>query len=291
MALPITYFDPPNTGELMQGDVLFRTPELERLIGEVHPYFQQGKYLCFMVITPSCDLVVRANGACKAPYITLAPVRSLDAVMQKELADNRVNIDAEVSVVTDSSHAALKMFLERLFNNNEPDYFYLDATNTLLSEDCCAFLKLAFSLKAPLHFGTCLAAKRLELKPEWQAKLGWLVAQLYNRVATDDLQPKDLQAKVKRALLDVTVSVPSAKVPALQAEVARLRAEKPELAITARQITSIAQAVGNRKPQVLDQVIAVAESTMPYGMGDQGLLVRLRKRLDSDAGLAALLKS
>ena len=48
--------------ELSQGDILKRTPELDEILAKVHPHFHQHrKNLYFMVLTQSCDLVIR-NG-------------------------------------------------------------------------------------------------------------------------------------------------------------------------------------------------------------------------------------
>jgi hypothetical protein len=74
--------------DLMQGDVLERTPAIDQLLKVVHPHFHgHQKNLFFIVLTQSCDLVQRKGGSgCKSPYITIAPVRSIDSVIERHLA-------------------------------------------------------------------------------------------------------------------------------------------------------------------------------------------------------------
>ncbi|BAC47429.1 bsr2164 [Bradyrhizobium diazoefficiens USDA 110] len=42
-------------------------------------------------------------------------------------------------------------------------------------------------MKADLHLATCVAAKILQLTDTFQAKLGWLVGQMYSPVGTQDM--------------------------------------------------------------------------------------------------------
>ena len=71
--------------------------------------------------------------------------------------------------------------------NKEPDYFFLsDDTSLGFPDRMVAFLKLSISLKADLHYDTCLSAKVLGLTDAFKAKLGWLVGNMYSRVGTPD---------------------------------------------------------------------------------------------------------
>ncbi len=59
MALHWTYctFEPDS--DLQQGDILSRTDELLTVLKNVHSYFCDERYLAFIVVTQSCDLVRR----------------------------------------------------------------------------------------------------------------------------------------------------------------------------------------------------------------------------------------
>ena len=82
MALHWTYQEVENPeSALMQGDILRRSEGLYHLFEEVHPYFCDPKYIAFMVITQSCDLVPRRHGQCKTDYVNLAVVRDLESCL------------------------------------------------------------------------------------------------------------------------------------------------------------------------------------------------------------------
>src|ERR1700722_20956259 len=71
----------PPTGELEQGDLLQPDAELQALIQTYHQYYaQHHENKLYVVLTQSCDLVYR-DGACKAHYISIAPVRPLRTVI------------------------------------------------------------------------------------------------------------------------------------------------------------------------------------------------------------------
>jgi hypothetical protein len=55
----LTYQDPVDRSELMQGDVLSRTPALDTVLKDVHPhYFAHPKNHSFIVLTQSCDVSI-----------------------------------------------------------------------------------------------------------------------------------------------------------------------------------------------------------------------------------------
>ena len=155
-------YHPLDKSELMQGDVLERTPAINALLEQVHPHFyQHPKNLYFMVLTQSCDLVQRGGaGRCKAPYILLAPVRSLDLVVERHIAQaSAANVKAALPVVSDKIKTKASEFLSRLMNNNEPGYFFLDGKDTALGCDCAAFLNLSIPIKSALHLSSCLVCE------------------------------------------------------------------------------------------------------------------------------------
>ena len=77
--------------------------------------------------------------------------------------------------------------IERLYNNTEPEYFFLYKEEALeFPESMVAYLKVSIALKSSEHYDECLKAKKMELADEFKAKLGWLVGNMYSRVGTAD---------------------------------------------------------------------------------------------------------
>lgn len=276
---------------LMQGDVIERTPAIDDLLKVYHPhYYGRQKNLFFLVLTQSCDLVPRKTGeACKAPYITIAPVRSIDSVIERHLAQLPApKITAEVSVLSAKAKTKASEFLGRLFNNNESGYFYLDGEDTFLPCHCVAFLNLSIAIKADEHYGKCLDAKRLQLSEVFQAKLGWLVGQMYSRVGTDDLPQDVLTKKVQSALKDAALWVEDNKITVLEETYACLNADTPGVKMTSAQVTQAISRAKTHKQKVIEQATAVISKAL--GDDQVALTLRLRKRLESDAALTALLR-
>lgn len=190
----MTYQPVDATDDLQQGDLLERTAEILHIMEQYHSYFVDDKYSYFMILTQSCDLALR-NGECKAPYTTLCAVRPVEVAVEREL--ERILTD-EFSRRSRSGNGKEKekllMFLERLLNNNEPEYFYLHEDAQLgLGDRYCAMLRLNVPLRTKDHYETCRSARILTLSEAFRAKLGWLVGDLFGRVGTEDWPKKDMQ--------------------------------------------------------------------------------------------------
>lgn len=290
--LHFTYEPKPSKTELMQGDVLRRTPEMDELLKDVHPHFYQNKEnLLFIVLTQSCDLVRRQAGqTCKAPYITIAPVRALDRVVERYLEQQPkpAAVEADMLVLNSKIKSKASDFLARLFNNNEPGYFYLDGEDNELPCDCVAFLNLSIALKAEMHFEKCLGAKITQLAGTFQAKLGWLVGQMYSRVGTDDFARETITKKTKASLKDAALWIDDQQVAEVAKVFSEFKAANPGVKMPTNAISKALGKVPTRKQLVLAQAEQVIRDTL--GEGEAVLSEKLRRRLENDAGLTALLK-
>src|SRR4051794_9957527 len=185
-------YNSPDALSLRQGDLIRRTDEVFRIISEIHPYFASESYNYFLLLTQSCDLQRRDGNKCKSRYITIAAVRSLQECLKREaLPLLSTNIENKTgNILDEKNRSKLRDILEKLLNNNHPDYFYLhQSVEYGLTDSCVAFLRVSIALRAELHYDLLLNAKVLELKDEFKAKLGWLVGNLYSRVGTEDWVP------------------------------------------------------------------------------------------------------
>lgn len=190
-----TYSDNIDTASLKQGDVLKKSELLTSIISAVHPYFNSSNYQYFIILTQSCDLVKRTGSKCKSKYITIAAIRSLSDALIREAEDiATTKIERKVTQLIDEKNSTkISEFLVRLFNNNIPDYFYLHHDVSLdFVEPSVAFLRVSIALKSDLHYDDLLKCKVLELDENFQAKLGWLVGNLYSRVGTVDWVPNNI---------------------------------------------------------------------------------------------------
>lgn len=198
----------PNKTTLNQGDVLQKTPALITHLQQYHFYYaNHADYKYFMVVTQSCDLVLR-DGACTSPYITIAAVRPLEEVLRREAAKHQTDWQRSAGVIGRKTEEKLVLFLSSLIDNNQDSYFYLHQDVGLgIQQNCCAFLPLSVTLKID-HYQTCLDAKIAELTDTFQAKLGSIIGQLYGRVAApewNEYYPDNKVAKQVAALLKRTL--------------------------------------------------------------------------------------
>ena len=180
-----TYSDVQVNSDLEQGDFLIPTGELVSIFDEIHPHFTSEKYLGFIVASQSCDLVRRKNKP-KTEYISLAVVRPLSRVIRK-LATN-IAPPLAPGRFRSSNKLEIKQFLQRLVNQNEQAlglYFLYTNADMELGEPAVAMLRVSVSLKST-HYEALVSARRGRLDPAFQAKLGWLLGNLYNRPATPD---------------------------------------------------------------------------------------------------------
>lgn len=172
--------------DLQQGDIIESTDTIRGLCEKVHPYFCNQKFLGFMVITQSCDLVRRKKKECSAHYINLAVIRSLEEVLPnlfdsvcKPLAPN---------VYANESKSEAQKLLSRIFNQNEQalGVFYLHPdAQAGVAVPSLVLLRVSVSFRAE-HYQTLVNDRRGRLKPEFQSKLGWLTGNLFSRVGTTD---------------------------------------------------------------------------------------------------------
>lgn len=181
-----TYDELKSESDLEQGDILRPTSELRELFKTVHPHFTDEKYLGFLIATQSCDLVRRKGGSPKAGYISLSTIRPLSQVLTKFIA--QVATPAANGIFPRSEKEEAKRFLERLFNQNEQAiglFFLHEDADSGIGETAVAMLRITVAVRSE-HYETLVKSRVGRLNPQYQAKLGWLLGNLYNRPASPD---------------------------------------------------------------------------------------------------------
>lgn len=200
-----TYCTPEDGSDLQQGDIIGRKDELLEVLRGVHSYFCDERYIAFLVLTQSCDLVRRKRGECKARHISLATVREMDQVLPgiiHELSGTRYQ-----SILLRERKSIAEEFLERLIDQNEQSrgLFYLHpAADAGIAVASLAFLRVTITLRQE-HYDILTKCRVGRLQPEFSNKLGWLVGNLYSRIGTPDWSDKaggDSGARLARTYLN-----------------------------------------------------------------------------------------
>lgn len=275
-------------GDLAQGDLILKTDAVKELLQAVHPHYLKDDYTHLLVLTQSCDLVRRNGDPCKSRYVSLAAVRPLSLVIQREVERFQDEFAVSAGVCSKRVQNLLEQFVERLLNNNEDEYFYLERDRALgLHEPSCAFLRLSVAVRAEDHYDKLVAARLLSLTDVFQAKLGWLVGKMYSRVGTPDWVPDHTnETEFKRTVQEVLGSV----VRWVEEDQLKLaKKSRPEGTATREDLLKHIEAtkVPKKKERVLDAVLGLVTDQKLLNEQDAG---KLRKLLNNDTALASLLK-
>lgn len=208
-----TYCDKHDTS-LRQGDIIKKDDNVISALRTIHPHYLKEDYTHFIILTQSCDLALR-SGRCSSRYISLAAIRPLSIALEREISKYQLDSFSKLAnICADENRGYLNDFLRKLFNNNCPEYFYLESQPEFgLPENSCAFLRLSIAIKAEVHYAMCHNARILSLNENFRAKLGWLVGNIYSRVGTEDWSPnnlseEDFTSKVKKELDEFCKWVP-----------------------------------------------------------------------------------
>ena len=287
-----TYKDPTDA-ELEQGDIIFPSDYFKRdVLAKYHPYYGTHPHNdLYIVLTQSCDLV-RRDGPCKSPYITLAPIRPLRTIIEREfnhqLKNLKPNGQPYGSTWVKDSFAD---FLTKLFNNNDSQYFYLkQQQDKQIAEDMCAVVALAISIKT-VHYDECLKARVLQLDDTFQAKLGWLVGQRFSRVGTKDWPIEELEKRVNEVISNTAVWIDDEKVGKVSKEISKLEAQDPSTVIDGRQLQTILNSLPAKKEEAISAVFEVFIREGLLTADRDTRKFELRKKLRSDAEFSKFFSS
>ena len=277
-------YAPLDRSQLNQGDVLKRTPEIEKILDEVHPRYKRANYPFFIVLTQSCDLIQRGGRHCASRYVTLAAVRPLRLALEREIRRFQYKpIEVKLGICSRAQHPKMVQLAERLLNNNQEGYFFLQREpGSGFENDHCAFLQLSIALKAELHYDTLLATKILQLSESFQHKLGYLVGTMYSRVGTEDwvsehATEEEFRSRTQKLVEDLVDWVErDVHIRVLRA-MSKLQDEEQ----TTERLVEIVESVRKSKEEKLQEGLDSIERVLRDVDIPPELRIRIRRRLAS----------
>lgn len=206
MVIHWTYDDFVPASDLYQGDLIVRTPEVDKLLSNFHSYFLDKKFARFIITSQSCDLARRRGGGCKAEHISLAVVRELKSVLPDLVA--KVAGSQFPGIYSAQKRLRAIELLNKIINQNElaRGLFYLHPDGDLgIAVPSVAMLRISIAVRSE-HYEILQTARSGRLNAEFRNKLGWLCGNLYSRIATPDWNEKsqesDAASKVSTKLLE-----------------------------------------------------------------------------------------
>jgi len=152
-------------------------------------------------------------------------------------------------------------------------------------------LQVSVALKSQEHYGELVKARRGRLVEQFQSKLGWLIGNLFSRVATQDWGDTTKTDMVS-AFLEASEHVADAR-PRWVSRVQVLSATKANVDIAGKSADEIAVCLAgfSRTPPkdvAIDQTISVVKEVIAGVTEDQ--LAIVRKRLANDPVFEAACK-
>lgn len=282
---------------LRQGDLLQKTDAFKAVIEQANAYYANKEtYSHFIVLTQSCDLVKR-GAKCKARYITVAAVKPLDVLVEREIGKYK---DARISFPLQVCHKDKRVFadqfLERLLHNTEDSFFFIRKNSIpAVKIDLCAYLLLSIALRAE-HYDAFLEAKIAQLDDIFAAKLGWLTGNLYSRIGTPDIEDllKDDAPEYKQTFFDEVLHRKTAWLSPFQIrELKKLTAQwemnNPGREMPREDALNLLEEVPTDIELVARRAIAVLESSKLLE-GDSALFDRARTAIANDVNFRKLVR-
>jgi hypothetical protein len=239
--------------DLAQGDIIEPTPELQVVLRNVHPHFLDPKYVSFMVLSQSCDLVRRA-GYRRQP-INLCVIRELNSIAAR-LLELRCGSTIDGLFRLESQNDA-RQFLDRVINQNEQivGLFYLHPdADAGISTASVALLRVAIALRTE-HYDALISSRRGRLRPEFQAKLGWLIGNLYSRVGTEDWHESSSRQIAQDQIINDVLSGLAVEWASSQA---LKKAKKANFSVVGKSREEVRAAIQTFEPFPLDQLLLKA---------------------------------
>jgi hypothetical protein len=284
-----TYDQVDAAADLEQGDIVEPTAFVREILRDVHPHFLDPKYVSFLVLSQSCDLV-RRRGYQGQP-INLCVVRELGSIAGRLL---ELFCGSEISgVFRNENKLEGRRFLERVINQNEQaiGLFYLHPdADAGVSTPSVAMLRIAIALHTT-HYDKIREARRGRLRPEFQAKLGWLVGNLYSRVGTEDWSEPPQRKKEQRVIVDQVMENVSAVQWASADAIAR--AKTAGLSVEGKTAEQVRDALASFEPQPADHRL-LQELARVLAATDLGIPAdaqkKVLKRVPNDPVIAELLR-
>lgn len=188
------YGEAEDKHSLFQGDIIEVTGLFRMRFKKYYPKINHNpfekKYA--MVLSQSCDLARRMqDGELKQPnlsHIVLCLIRPIDSAIEYELIQSGVKKSENgLFMMNNPRYEATLEKMSKLINNSEAkNLFFLPKKQKVFNKESVALLNLTYAFRKSCY-DEILKNRAMCLLPEFRAKIGFLLADYYGRVATTDL--------------------------------------------------------------------------------------------------------
>lgn len=188
--IPAYVYNCDNSSSLQQGDIISLSGNLRNLFKKFYPGLplkvHEKRYL--MIISQTCDLVFddEKNRKPKVDHINLCVVSKFSSYINRIRNKYQSNVINNYCILEDSIYREVKKSIAKLINNSESKIHFFLPQIKPFTEDMISVLSISYSFRTE-HYNDIKENRILSLRPEFQSKIGSLIASFYNRIATSDL--------------------------------------------------------------------------------------------------------
>lgn len=218
---------PSTQKSLSQGTIFtFKKLKFKKIDGngtlsfaEMYPEAKLTNVNYGIVLSQTCDLVNEGSRKIETPYVITALLDPIERYFEehyqekvtKTVSDNTFDFPVDENenrkflnkqVIIDK----VTKDLERFFLNNEKFFFFVSIKDKTKTELYTINLTKMFPIKAA-HCEELLKKAEYQLKPFFENKLGWKLAEVYGRVGTPDYKQSEL-----KELTEILLNKVSSKV-------------------------------------------------------------------------------
>jgi len=157
-----------------------------------------------IVLSQTCDLVEEGTRTIKTPYVQVGLLEPAEVYFTEEFIEEFKKVvsrnTTELNLGADGKHRFLNeekitLWIEekllKIFQNNNPFYYFITIKQGKTLRLFNVNLSKTFSLRGK-HHKAMRNASKYQLKPFFENKLGWKLAEIYGRVGTPDYKAAEI---------------------------------------------------------------------------------------------------
>lgn len=184
----------------------FENPLGEKLTFQtMYPELNMKGVKYCIILSQTCDLVNDGKRSVTTPFINIAllePIQryfeeNFESVIREQIKKSTLDFKTDDSTIKklinkNSVIDQIKLKFNRIFQNNEKFFFFISIQDKKKLSLYTVNLTKSFPLRST-HYTSLASKAKFQLKPFFENKLGWKLADIYGRVGTPDYAEADLK--------------------------------------------------------------------------------------------------
>lgn len=172
---------------------------------QMYPKVDLQKIAYGVVLSQTCDLVDDEKRKIKTPYIQVGLLEPTEVYFEEKFKEELKNAiakyTAELNLASDGTFKFIDeekindwigKQLINIFQNNNPFYYFISIKQGKAILLFNVNISKTFALRS-WHHKTIRGNAKYQLKPFFESKLGWKLAEMYGRVGTPDYKEAEIK--------------------------------------------------------------------------------------------------